>query len=35
MGVHSQQELIDRVIAEKERLMLDGSAEAVSEDRLK
>lgn len=35
MGVHSQQELIDRVIAERERLMLDGGAETVSEDRLK
>lgn len=35
MGVHSRQELIDRVVAEKERLMLDGGAETLSEDRLK
>lgn len=34
MGVHSQQELIDRVVVERDRLMLDGGG-AMSEDRLK
>lgn len=35
IGVHSQQELIDRVVVERDRLMLDGGAGALREDRLK